>query len=260
MKLFVYPRLILSMFFVILICSCSDEEIQDDPFTEEDPMGQEDTDGSDQEIEGSENCDPANFVFQEENGLVHAEFEKADFSASWNLNSDENDYSGEGYMVWSGDQYLGNPGNGMTSFKIMINSAGTYQFLWRTAVTIGNNGTEHNDTWLRFPDADDFYGQKNNSVVYPAGSGKTPNPNGASSDGWFKIYRSGNDLGFKWQAFTSDHDGHDIFVRFDSPGIYTMEISARSSGHAIDQFVLFKDMSSADATGSENFSEIGCED
>ena len=67
-------------------------------------------------------------------------------------------------------------------------------FLWKSSFRQGDNGTEHNDSWLRFPNASDFFGEKasNGSIVYPNGSGKEPNPEGSSSDGWFKIYRSGD--------------------------------------------------------------------
>ncbi len=107
---------------------------------------------------------------------------------------------------------------------------------------MGDNGTEHNDSWLRFPDADDFFGRKNDgSVVYPNGSGKTPNPNGSSSEGWFKIYRSGNNSAFKWQASTSDNDAHDIYLTFSNPGVYLIEVSPRSDFHGIDRLLLFEE-------------------
>ena len=72
--------------------------------------------------------------------------------------------------------------------------------------------------------------------------------------------QSGNNLGFKWQSSTSDHNGHNVFVVFDSSGTYTMEVSARSTGHAIDKFVLFKEnISKSQATNDNNPpSEIRC--
>ncbi|MEO0528110.1 MAG: hypothetical protein AAFZ89_12840, partial [Bacteroidota bacterium] len=204
--------------------------------------------------------DVGNFVFSESNGLVNVEFENAVFSESWEERSTGTNFSGDGYMVWTGNQFLGQPGNGLATFSIEINNPGTYQFLWRSAVTTGNNGTEHNDTWLRFGDADDFFAQNGNSIVYPKGSGKTPNPEGGGADGWFKVYRSGNDLDFKWQARTFDNNAHNIFVTFNEAGVYTMEISARSSGHAIDRFVLFNssfNQSDAVSDGNE-LSAISC--
>ena len=38
---------------------------------------------------------------------------------------------------------------------------------------------------------------------------------------------------------TNDHDPFNIYVEFDSAGIYTVEISGRSDGHAIDRMVLY---------------------
>lgn len=201
--------------------------------------GNNDGNGSDG---GNTNCTAANAVFNEADGLLNIEFENAAFSGDWELRSNGDNFSGDGYMVWTGAQSLNEPGNGMVTFKIKINNPGTYQFEWRTAIQTGDSGTDHNDSWLRFPDADNFFGEKDgsNSIVFPGGTGKTPTPEGASKDGWFKVYRSGNDLDFKWNALTNDHDGHRVYVTFDNAGEYTMEVSARSSGHAIDKFVLFK--------------------
>ena len=111
--------------------------------------------------------------------------------------------------------------------------------MWRSRITNGNDGTEHNDTWLRFADADDFYGKKGDHIVYPGGTGKTPRPNGSSKEGWFKVYMSGAGT-WKWASNTSDNDGHGIYVKFDEAGDYIMEISARSSHHALDRFVMVK--------------------
>lgn len=206
-------------------------------------------------------CDSiANFIFIEKDGLLNVEFENADFSEDWKLKTDGNGFSGKGYMIWQGEQHLGNPGQAKAIFKIKIENAGTYQFLWNSAVKIGDSGSDHNDTWLRFNDADDFYARKDESIVYPKDIGKTPNPEGASKDGWFKVYRSGNDLNFKWQTRTFDNDPHAIFVVFEKPGIYTMEVSVRSSGHGIDRFVLFNAANTQEvAVSDENsLSEVTC--
>ncbi|MGF1557553.1 MAG: hypothetical protein ACFCUL_00510 [Flavobacteriaceae bacterium] len=250
-----------------------DEEIVDETQTEESPESENTTvmpptaetppvdNPAPESPIGETPCNnAADFVFNEKDGLVLVEFEKTNFSGNWKLKNAGNQHTGEGYLVWEGAQYFNTPGNGILTYNIKIENPGTYQFMWHTAITLGNDGTEHNDTWLRFDDADDYYGVKVNgtSVVYPAGRGKSPNPKGASSDGWFKVYRSGN-LDYKWQALTSDHDAHAIFVEFDSPGTYLMEVSARSTGHAIDKFVLFRtNMNAGSATGSQTFSVISC--
>ncbi len=204
-------------------------------------------------------ANPVDYVFNERNGLVSVEFEEAEFSGDWAIKSDGNSFSGKGYMVWQGTQHLHEPGNGVATFKLKIKNSGTYQFVWKSAVKTGTNGSDHNDTWLRFADAANFFAKNGNSIVYPKDSGKTPNPEGATKDGWFKVYRSGSDLDFKWNSLTYDNYGHTIFVNFENPGTYTMEVSARSSGHGIDRFVLFNDsLTLAEATESVEFSAISC--
>lgn len=245
MKLKLLPLALIA----VTLFSCSSD---DDTDAANPPEDQEEQNTSCDKVE--------NFVFTEKDGLVSVEFEDAVFTDSWKFKKDDNNASGKGYMVWEGDQYLGKPGEGLATYSIKINNPGTYRFLWKSSVKTGNSGSDHNDTWLRFADADDFYGEKEGSIVYPKDTGKTPNPEGASKDGWFKVYRSGNDLDFKWQANTSDNDSHPVFVTFNKAGTYTMEISARSSGHAIDKFILFNDTyTQSDATSNDvELSEITC--
>lgn len=200
-----------------------------------------------------------NFEFNEKDGVVKVEFEDALFGEGWELISGDEGTSGQGYMVWNQNDYFSKPSSDLTTYKLNISTPGTYQFVWYSAVTMGTSGTEHNDTWLRFPDADDYYAKKDTAIIYPKGTGKTPNPEGASTEGWFKNYRSGNDLDFKWQSRTSDRDPHEIYVKFDEAKTYSMEISARSKGHGIDKFVLFlESINQSVATETSVFSEIIC--
>ncbi|MFY0652816.1 MAG: fibronectin type III domain-containing protein [Cyclobacteriaceae bacterium] len=205
-------------------------------------------------------CDDySDYVFNEKDGIVKVEFEDAEFGPGWELQPGNGKTSGRGYMVWTMADYFSGPSSDLVTYNIKVSTPGTYQFIWNSAVTKGSDGTEHNDTWLKFPAADDFYGDKGGAIVYPKGSGKTPNPEGASKDGWFKVYRSGNDVDFKWQSRTSDNDPHEIYVRFDEAKIYTMQISARSNGHGIDKFALFlESLSQSNLTGLAEFSEITC--
>ena len=226
--------------------------------------------GGDDDSSSGAPCEAADSapIYQESEGLVLVEFESATFSEGWELVTGNPDgltgITGAGYMRYEGDNQFNNPGaEGLASFQINITNTGTYRFLWHSAVTEGDDPTESNDSFLRFGDADDYYGlQGTDRFVYPGGTGKTPNPEGSGSvDGWFKIYRSGNPLDFKWQARTSDNDAHNIYVRFDSPGIYLMEVSGRSQGHAIDKFVLYQEdaYSESQATESTLFSGIDCQ-
>jgi hypothetical protein len=252
--------LLFSPFLIILfISSCS-----------------KDDDGDDQLPSGSNpptlDCpDDGNPVFIEDSGFVKVDFTSADFTVTdWSFQTNIPGYSGNGLLVWNGPNSMGNPGNGLLTFKVQINTPGTYRFLWRSKITIGNNNTEHNDSWLRIPDAAHFFGMKNNGhIVYPKGTELPPisesseqtdtEPNGSGRDGWFKAYM--NNVDWKWQTSTSDHDAHNIFAVFTQPGIYTIEVSGRSQGHGIDTFVLFnEDYSQNEATADEiGFSETECE-
>lgn len=237
------PFVHICLAMLLVITSCSDDDSDDLPLSSTCPEGTE-------------------LLFTENDSFLLIEFENAEFEGDWVLVRDLSNATGQGYMLWKGENSFGTPGNGLAKYNLQINTPGTYRFIWRSAVKEGDNGTEANDSWLRFADADDFYGEKGNgSIVYPKGTGKTPNPEGASADGWFKVYRSGNDLDFKWQARTSDNDAHDIFVRFDDAGTYTMEISGRSKGHAIDKFLLFNvnEYSQNEALALEVFSATSCE-
>ncbi|MEM7703933.1 MAG: hypothetical protein AAF358_00180 [Pseudomonadota bacterium] len=198
----------------------------------------------------------AQMVFEEQDGLLVIELESAaPLPNNWVLGpaenptspniSDPGDATGQGFIVWEDRQYLNAPGNGEIVFFVMINNPGTYRFEWRNQVGRGTNTTEHNDTWLKI-DADSYFGQRGSSVVCPKGRNPSENdcvggqPEGSGSDGWFKVYSSGaND--WRFSTRTSDNDAHDIFARFDSAGVYTIRLSARSSSHVIDRLIMHSD-------------------
>ncbi len=189
--------------------------------------------------------------FEEQNGLVVMEIESVtpETSAEGAWVEKPGNGSSSSYYEWDGNDLFGQPNEGTMTFKMQINTPGKYRFLWRSQ-NIPAIATEHNDAWARFPNvpAGNWYGEKGTSIVYPRGSGLTPNPEGASANNWLKVYLSRPD-GWHWRAATNDNDGHDVFVEFDDPGLYILEISGRSDGFALDRVVLFNDtVSEADAT------------
>jgi len=156
--------------------------------------------------------------------------------------------TGSGFIVWDGNQSLNNPGNGLLVYPIRINSPGEYRFCWRSQVGNGTSPTDHNDSWLKI-DADAFFGRKGNgNVVCPKGFDPLENeckggePNGSGSGGWFKVYSSGT-TEWTFSTRTSDNDAHNIFARFDAPGLYAIQVSARSSFHLLDRFTLSDSLS-----------------
>lgn len=176
--------------------------------------------------------------YEDKNGLVVIEAENlsGDFS-NWKKETTFTPYTGSSYIRWNGADNFSTPGNGKIYTKIKITKTGTYKILWRNKVGEGTSSTDCNDSWLRIPDAN-FYAKKGTTIYYPKGTGKTPNPKGASADGWFKVYSSGT-IDWTWSTRTSDNEGAEIYVDFDKVGEYTLEISGRSKNHCIDRIVLF---------------------
>lgn len=182
--------------------------------------------------------------YQESEGIIVIEIESATNYGSWVLDTAIAGYTGDAYLQYTGPNFYNNPGNSLLNFEISIEKTGKYRFQWHSRIAVGNSQSEHNDSWLRFQDASDFYGEKNGQKVYPKGIGKTPNPNGSSANGWMKIYQN-NPNNWSWKTRTSDNDPHEIYVEFDTTGIYTLEISGRSNGHAINRLALFHSEASA---------------
>lgn len=140
--------------------------------------------------------------------------------------------------IYSTQDYFNTPGKNSLEYKIMINNPGVYQFRWHCKVGKGNSSTDCNDNWLRIPDAADFYASKGSHVVHPHGKCTNDCPNGAGSNGWFKLYSSGS-TNWTWQVATSDNEPHEVYAKFDQPGIYTVQVSTRSAYQFLDRFVLF---------------------
>lgn len=201
-------------------------------------------------------------TFEEKNGIVVMEAETVSLKSSWKKKTNVGGFTGSSYITWDGQQYLSSPGNGTIEYTIKINNPGVYRFRWRSTYGIGDAGSEHNDTWVKFPDAFDFFGQKNTKIKYPkGGTFKKSNDvvNGASGNGWMKIYRSGNNKAFTWSTSTSDFEGLRVYVEFKSAGVYKMQFSARSKAHHIDRIVLYKESmwSNSQATNT-GLSESKC--
>ena len=197
-------------------------------------------------------------TFEEENGLVVIEAESPTPTAQWTERSDIAGYTGASFLEWTGPNYFGSPGNGLRQYTVNIVTPGTFRFQWRSRILDGNSSTEHNDAWLRMPDATSFFAKKGSSILYPKGIGLSPTPNGSGADGWFKIYM--NQVNWSWHTSTSDNDPHNIYATFASPGIYTIEVSGRSAGYAIDRMVLSHSSVSPFSAQDTNLVETLCID
>tara|TARA_R110002096_G_scaffold257316_2_gene450628 strand:- start:3096 stop:3752 length:657 start_codon:yes stop_codon:yes gene_type:complete len=196
-------------------------------------------------------------IFNEKDGIVRVDLVNPSTTDNgWASGTSLSGFEGAGYLIWTDSDSFSNPGQGEMKFSIKITTTGVYQFVWKSRIGKGDSSTEHNDSWLKI-NGEDFYGEKASTGdrVYPKGSGKTPNPEGASKDGWLKNYMN-NKTVWLWRSNTNDKDPFNIFVKFDKEGIYDVQISGRSNSHAIDQFVLFRTDKSLTVAQNAALSEI----
>lgn len=198
-------------------------------------------------------------AFQEENGVIVIEAESTQLVPNWTITNEDNEVG----ILAGTNSFFGQNG-GTVEYDITISTPGVYRFIWNSYYS-GPEASEENDNWLKFPNNNDvwFFGIDldagdpgteaqiiNNlqgaqtDIVFPGGSSRiTPQttPEGSSNNGYLKIYKSGGgSQNYTWQSFTSDNDPHNVYVWFVNPGTYSMQISERSAGHAIDRFALYK--------------------
>lgn len=210
-------------------------------------------------------------------GVVVIEAETLPYVEDWAAGTD-GDASGGEYIEWTATSNNNNTSNGRFEVAIEITEPGLYRLQVRNRVGMGTNATEHNDTWMQFPDAAAFYGIRGPSDaeerVYPrplcedadfvASILAMPNvaeadcPNGTSREGYFKVYSSGA-LDWRWSARTSDNDAHDIVIRFDSPGVYTYQLAARGNFHQLDRIVIHRVELENSAVQDLALAETACE-
>lgn len=212
---------------------------------------------------GAVECD-----YRSVDGVVVIEAEDLPLTGDWEIASDEDGAVGS-YIQWTGAPSFGDPSNGVMQMQVQLTEPGRYRLQWRTRIGRGSDATEHNDTWVRFPDVDGFLGAKgpvdDERRVYPrplcddaafvsateamSNVASVDCPEGPQRDGWFKVYSSGA-RDWMWSTFTNDRDGFGIFVEVDEPGVYLFEMAARSDYSLIDQIILHhEDVSSDDARG-----------
>lgn len=207
---------------------------------------------------------PTANCFDFEGGILVFEAESLPLNEDWAIGTSEGGFSGSGYIEWTGASHNNDPTHGVIDVTIRVPEAGRYQLTWLTQIGRGDNTTEHNDTWVRFPDADDFYGLKGdpgaeirrypkpicddtdamNALMAMADIDTADCVRGSSRDGWLKVYSSGaND--WRWSARTSDSDASIVTMEFDAPGDYTMQLAARADFSLIDRVVIYREGTSS---------------
>ncbi|MEM6766398.1 MAG: Ig-like domain-containing protein [Bacteroidota bacterium] len=185
------------------------------------------------------------------------EAENTTLTGFWEELTDIGNYTGTGYIVWTNTvNNLNNPGVGVIEYKFEINNPGTYRFKMRSQIDVTGNpnapSDSRNDSFVRFPDADDVYAADgvNGTPKYPKGSGQNPTIEGAGGDNWVKVFQG--QYAWTFGTNSSEAESLDLFVTFDDPGVYTLQLSQRSFRHAIDRLILYQRSGSKVVSNSDS--------
>ncbi len=203
---------------------------------------------------------PSRCDYETVDGRIVIEAEDLPINEDWEILTTEGGYYADGYIGWTGTSHNNDPTHGVMEVTIYVAEPGRYGLRWRNRIGMGTNTTEHNDTWVKFPDAADYYGLQSPGADerrrYPrpvcedaeamAAIEALPQVmavecvEGSSTDGWFKVYSSGaND--WSWSTRTNDNDAFDVMVEFDQPGDYSFMMAARGDWHLIDRIVIHQE-------------------
>lgn len=222
-------------------------------------------------------CD-GTLPFEEQNGYVTIEMESGNLPAgtNWQTGSEADPNlpgSTINYIYWDGPESFNALTGASITYNIKINNPGTYRLVWRGRIGTGTSGGEHNDAWLRIV-ADDFYATKQSSFTSTEALEPRPdcnsNPNrdcpvGSSVGGFFKAFMNRHPVNLpvdqRWGFVTNTNDGNSfrfIWATFNTAGLYSVIVDARSSFFFMDKMVLYRnDVSSSTALDLSN-SESMC--
>jgi Gylcosyl hydrolase family 115 C-terminal domain len=182
-------------------------------------------------------------TFQEVEGSIAIEVESIPATEGWKYFADGNGHTGFGYLEWGSQGQGIKPGSGLLAYSFDIQQKGKYQIFIRGRMRDPSNrpdtlDPDGNDIWLRLHGGHDIAGQ-------------TPLQNG-----WNKVAILGHPVGWTFNSqldVNKDHPDSPICRYFDK-GTYTIELSGRSEGYAIDRIVLqrFGDAPTVDFLGLDS--------
>jgi hypothetical protein len=150
-------------------------------------------------------------------------------SAGWTYRADSSGHAGFGYLDWTPKGQGRKPGDGLLTYTFSIANPGTYQFFIRGKLHDPTNrpdtpDPDGNDVWVRFAGGTDVPGQP------------------VLGNGWVKIAVLGHPTGWTWNThadLTAQHPVSPVCRYFDK-GVYTVTLSGRSQGYAIDRLALVR--------------------
>ncbi|MCF2948328.1 Ig-like domain-containing protein [Paraglaciecola aquimarina] len=161
--------------------------------------------------------------FEEKNGLLIMEAENLPYhDGGWELREDIR-ATGGFYIVWNDTNHYHHNTEGRFETQFKINTPGTYEVRMYTRQAEGYEGDKGNDVFLG------FYGQ------HDVGPNDKPLP-----DYYKYVNRSTEVFGFGGMSSElADGLSGVVRLKIDKPGVYSMQLAARSKGFEIDRFIIF---------------------
>ena len=152
-------------------------------------------------------------VYQEQNGLIVVQIESAPPTGQWKAESSVPGYTGTSYYRWNGPNLFNTPGQGILTYQINATTGGYYN--WRIYNYHDNpQPDQENDCWVRM-------------------------------DGgpWVKAFSNDGPATvgvWNWSLRLEGATGSPAAFWQLTPGVHTLEISARSFGFHMDRMHFYK--------------------
>ncbi|GAB5408954.1 MAG: hypothetical protein BalsKO_13190 [Balneolaceae bacterium] len=167
--------------------------------------------GSTSAIESENECDE-NPIFLEKNGIVMVEAENVTISEGWELETDVEGYSGEGYLTWTPATNVQPNGQGLLAYTFKITNQGIYKVKIRNYHPC-EDFTECNDIFLKMNDTE-----------------------------WRKNFNH-TLAEWDWNSRQDvDHVFSDASYELEE-GVHTLYLSGRSQDFSIDKIAIFHEAS-----------------
>ncbi len=187
------------------------------------------------EIVHAQTCDP---IFAEVDGLVVAQIESAPLVDDWVLSSQwippvghsTPPDPGSEYYVWNGPDLFSSPGSGILTYTINIQNPQLLTYNFRIRNYHGDpDSTEANDVFVSVKDAAGVI--VNPSVCLPGDT--------HFGDEWIKVFSS-TAHAWNWASSHECSGSSKHSAKYQlSQGTYTLRLSGRSHGFAMDRFHLY---------------------
>lgn len=148
----------------------------------------------------------------QDNEIIIIEVEMVPPVELWQLETDKPGYTGWGYYTWRGPEYFGAGGVGVLTYPIQVLDGGRFNTRIRN-LHDHPDSTLENDVWIRLD-------------------------NGP----WIKAFSSDGTGQWNWEmAFEPSHGVFWTAAYDISPGLHTLQLSARSRNFRLDRIALWKD-------------------